>query len=475
MALLIESRRDITLDAVRRVAWRGEPVEIGERSRAAMAAARARFERLIEDKDVVIYGVTSGYGQDAKRRLDPAARMAHARRPPVAAAASWGDPLPARVVRAILLARLANFVDGHAAVTPAVALGVANMLDGRPVPEVPARGQAGAGEILALSHLFLGLAKSSQLQEKDMLSLVNGSPCASGLAADAALAAARRIDVAAEVLALAAEAFNAPLSHFAEELEELWNNPHDAWALQRLRALIAGGHGGPRRPYQAPVSFRVMPRILGQARRASAFAAEVAGESLAAVSDNPVILLPDVDHPLGRAVSNGGYHNAQAPMAMDLLTGSYANLCVIAERQSAKILDGQISLLPDQLGLDLAGQYLGCLPMAITGYEEEARLLAQATLLPGSESGGFGQNDIASPVFLAWSKQERAGLLLECSLAGLALIALKALEVTGRPVPQPLATLAGDVRATIPDDDPAQPLGPATGALADRLRQRVYG
>jgi histidine ammonia-lyase len=475
MAVLIECRRDITLDAVRRVAWRGEPVEIGPRSLAAMAQARTRFEKLIEDTDVVIYGVTTGYGQNARHRLEPAARKAHARRPPVAAAASWGDPLPERVVRAILLARLANFVDGHAAATPALALGVAHMLDGRPLPEIPARGQGGAGEILALSHLFLGLARSSELGEKDMLSLVNGAPCASALAADAALAAAGRIELAAQVLALAAEGFNAPLSHFAEELEELWNNPYDGWALRRLRALIAGGHGGPRRPYQAPVSFRILPRILGQARRASVFAAEVASESLAAVSDNPVILPPDADHPLGRAVSTGGYHNAQAPMAMDLLTAAYANLCVIAERMAAKLLDGPISLLPDQLGIaDSSGRYLGCLPMAITGYEEEARGLAQATLLPGAESGGFGQNDIASPVFPAWSKQERAGLLLECALAALAPIALGAIEVTGRPVPEPLARLAGDVRQTVPDDATA-PLGPATGALADRLRQRVYG
>lgn len=475
MVLVLETRRDITLEAVRRVAWRGESVEIAERSLIVMAEARARFDRLIEDPDVVIYGVTSGYGQHAKHRLEPAARKAHARRPPVAAAASWGDPLPERVVRAILLARLANFVDGHAAVTPEVALGVAHMLDGRPFPAVPARGQGGAGEIVALSHLFIGLAKSAELHEKDMLSLVNGSPCASALLADAALAAAGRLEIAAQVLALAAEGFNTPLSHFAEELEELWNNPFDGWALQRLRALIAGGHGGQRRPYQAPVSFRILPRILGQARRASLFTAEVASESLGAVSDNPVMLPPDADHPLGQAVSTGGYHNAQAPMAMDLLTAAYANLCVIAERMSAKLLDGQISLLPDQLGVDLSGHYLGCLPMAITGYEEEARGLAQATLLPGAESGGFGQNDVASPVFLAWSKQERAGLLLECALAALAPIALRALDVTDRPVPQPLDGLAGEIRRTVFEHDPASPLGPATGALASRLREGIYG
>ena len=62
--------------------------------------------------------------------------------------------------------------------------------------------------------------------------------------------------------------------------------------------------------------------------------------------------------------------------------------------------------------------------MAQTGYEEEARLYAQATLLPGSESGGFGQNDVASPVFLAWSKQDRAGRCLDMALASLVPIAL---------------------------------------------------
>ncbi len=45
-------------------------------------------------------------------------------------------------------------------------------------------------------------------------------------------------------------------------------------------------------------------------------------------------------------------------------------------------------------------------------------------------------------MFLAWSKQERAGLLLEQTLAALAPVALLALDLTGRPVPGPLAALA---------------------------------
>jgi len=473
MTVTIAKRSDISLDAVHRVAWQGEAVVLAPEAMAAMQAARTRFDKLIDDPDIVIYGVTSGYGQNAKVRLKPEERKAHARRPSVAAAASWGDPLPERVTRAIVLARLANFVEGDAAVSPHVAQAVAQMLDGRELPEVPARGQGGAGEILSLSHLFVDLARSLELHEKDNLSLVNGSPSASGLIADAALAAQRRIDVAAEVLAFSAEAFNAPLTHFSPWLDRLWNNDPDAWALRRLRDLIGGGHGGARRPYQAPVSFRILPRILGQARRASLMAEEVATQSLAAASDNPVIVPPDDEHPSGQAFSTGGYHNAQAPMAMDALTAAYANLCILAERHAAKLLDPAISLL-GSLGDGSGRSYLGCLPMAITGYEEEIRALCQATLLPGSESGGFGQNDVASPVFLSWSKQERAGVLLESALAALCPVAARAYAVSERPVPQALRGLSRLIAEAVPDMDGSSALGPQTGELALRLRQRIY-
>ena len=341
----------------------------------------------------------------------------------------------------------------------------------------PAKGQGGAGEILSLSHLFTGLVESVQPDVKDVMCLVNGSPAATGLVTDAALVAENRLDLAARVLALSFEAFNAPLGHLAPALEDYWNNPHDAWALERLRSLVSGGHGGDRRPYQAPVSYRITPRMLGQARRAHVMARDVAGESLRAVSDNPVwIDEVDGDHPFGRFVSTGGYHNPHAVLAMDALTASYANLCVLAERQGAKLLDGGVSLLPDQLVRpdgNVRRGYMGCLPMAQTGYEEEARLYAQATLLPGSESGGFGQNDVASPVFLAWSKQEKAGHCLDLALASLAPIAVRALDVTDRPVPAPLAGIEAAVRRAMPDLEQRRAFGPCVAEIAGAFRDRI--
>lgn len=473
MTVTLNSRLDLTLENCRAVAWGREAVELGPGANAKIARARQDFLRLIEDPAITIYGVNTGYGHQASQRLNAAERKVQAKRPTHHRAVSWGDPLPERVVRAIVFARLANFVEGHAAVSPGVVDGVVAMLNGGDSPLVPARGQGGAGEILSLSHLFIELAARLPLAEKDMISLVNGSPAASALIADAALSARPRLEIAAEVLALAAEAFNAPHGHFAAELENYWNNPHDAWALATLRQHMAGGRREPRRPYQAPVSIRILPRILGQAKRAAAEAETIARQSLMAVSDNPVVI-PEAERLSGEAViSTGGYHNIQAAAGLDALTASYANIAVVTGRIAAKLLDEHVSLLPAQLGYGEGRSYLGCLPMAIVGYEEELRMLAQPTLLPGSESGGFGQDDIASPVFLAWSKFERAGRLVEQALASLAPIAVRAFTVTSRSVPPALGPIAALTAACFPDDDSATPFGVAIARLAGAFGARI--
>lgn len=473
MALTLASRRDITLAAYRRVAWEGEGVAFAPAALARMASARAAFERLLaEDAGITVYGVTSGYGQNAGKRLTLEERREQARKPPHGAAVAYGAPAPERVARGIVLARLANFVEGHAAVTPELAAAVAVMLDGDPLPAVPLAGQAGAGEILGLAPLFVGLAEGRVLREKEALALINGSPCASALVADASIAQRRRLALVEEVFALSVEAFKAPLEAYAPELAVLWDDPHEAAALAEVWRLTAGG-GAERRPYQAPVSYRILPRVMGQYRRAIAAAEEAAARALAAVTDNPVFLPPDDAHPRGRVLSNGGYHNAEAYPALDNLAAAAADLCLIADRHCSKLLDGSVSLLPDQLQ---AGEgYLGGLGFLQVGYAEEARRAAQRNFLPGSEGGGFGQNDAAPPTFAAWRGQEEAGLCLERAATNLAVVASQALHVTGRPAPPMLRAILALVREHCPPMTDPRTLSPELARLAAAFRERVYG
>src|SRR5215208_4363245 len=171
MSVLVATRADVTLDAVRRVAWEGEAVELAPAALALMYRCQAAFAALVEarlaqDPGALIYGTTTAPGDGAAVALTPEAQ---ARRPTrLWTAHAFGAPLPDRVVRAILLARLANFVDGHAAVRAQLATAVAGML-GSPLPEVPGQGNGGAGEIVALGRLFYDLSARLDLEPKERM------------------------------------------------------------------------------------------------------------------------------------------------------------------------------------------------------------------------------------------------------------------------------------------------------------------
>ena len=83
MAVVLNSRRDITLPVAGQVGWGDQAVMITPAALARMADARAAFERLIANPDITIYGI-------------------------------------------MVLARLANFLDGHAAMRPERAQTVAH-------------------------------------------------------------------------------------------------------------------------------------------------------------------------------------------------------------------------------------------------------------------------------------------------------------------------------------------------------------
>jgi histidine ammonia-lyase len=351
------------------------------------------------------------------------------------------------------------------------------MLDGRPLPAVPASGQGGAGEILALYPLFAELATRFELEVKERGSLINGAPCAGALVGDAAIAARRRLQLATETFALSIEAFRAPLEHYDEALEALWGDEDEAAILRSLRHYL--GEDGGRRNYQAPVSYRIVPRILGHAHRAVSGAERAARVSLASISDNPVYLPPDARHPFGRCISTGGYHNAMAAPALDDLAGIWADICLLCDRHSARLLNGQVSQLPDLLlvgrepGQSDGHGNVGYVPMAANGYIEQAKNAAQRTFIPSSD-GGNGQDDVAAPAFLAWTKEAQAGRCLDASLAMLAVMASQALHVTGRAAPPALEEFLELVRSHVAPVDEDRILGPELARLTAAITAKVF-
>jgi histidine ammonia-lyase len=466
LSVLIDARSDITLEAFRRVAWEGDGVEIGARAAATMDRSHDSFTgylkaRLAEDPQAVIYGVTTAPGDGGTRNL-PADSPRPTR---LWTAASFGEPLPDRVVRGIVLARLANFVEGHATARSEIGRAIAAMLE-RPLPAVPVQGNGGSGEILALGHLFYEIGARPELTPKERMALVNGSPCAAALVADLALAAAGRTELAASVYALAVEALGAPLEAYSADVEKLWDDEHETEALRTLRHLLEG-HADQRLPYQAPVSFRILGRVLGQLRRAQAEAAAAASTSLRSVTDNPVYMPPSAGRPLGTIFSTGGYHNSRATAAIDGIAFAWADLCQLAERQVDALFQHPHTA-PALSWSEWAAKPLHMVP---NGFAEEARALAQPTLL---SLGSYGQNDVPSLPFLAWRKATAVGLCLDACLAVLAVLAAHALQGTAGKVPPRLAGLSEEILATVPPVTEVRPLGPDCAALTAAFTSRVF-
>ena len=457
----LERRTDIDLENFRRVAREGAGITISEGAAERMRAARASFQALVEsDPAAFIYGVTTSAGDGASTLLDADQRRNLARMLG-RSGASFGEPLPERVVRGMVMTRLTGMIEGNSAVRPEIARAVAGMLDG-PLPTVPSQGNGGSGEILPLGHLFGALSSRTVEDSREAMSLINGSPCASALVADAALSGRNRLALAERVCGLTAEAIRTPDEQHSPLLETLWQEEHEVAALRSLRELLADG-AEERRHFQAPVSFRILPRVLGRLRRATAEAERAATSSLAAVSDNPVYVLPCEGHPLGATLSNGSYHNAQAPPAMDGLATAWADICQLLERQTERLLTDPTVFGEGHVPVKI-------LYMVQTWWAEEARAAAQPTLIP---LGGYGQNDTCAPSFFAWRRQEQVGRCLDAAMAIVCAIASQALADAGREPPPALAGLLADVRTHFPVVTESHPLGEEAGRLTAWFTDRA--
>jgi histidine ammonia-lyase len=209
-------------------------------------------------------------------------------------------------------------------------------------------------------------------------------------------------------------------------------------------------------------------------------AEEVAAISLRAVSDNPVFLPPDAADPAGRVLSTGGFHNARAYPALDNLAAAWADLALLCDRHVTKLLDPRTSLLPAYLSRSGEGHmatgdgYIGCLGFSAAGYAEQARLAAARHFLPGSEGGGFGQNDVAVPTFLAWRGEAEAGRCLDAGLALLAAVASQAFHVSERAAPPRLAPLLAEAREICPPLTAPRPLAGEVERLAGRFTAKAF-
>ena len=200
------------------------------------------------------------------------------------------------------------------------------------------------------------------------------------------------------------------------------------------------------------MSYRIIPRVLGQVHRAVAAVEKAATVSLRSVTSDVVYVSDGAGRPGGRAVRSGGFHNGMAYPALNALSAAWADLALVAERQVTALNTAETSDLPVNLvapGAPGNGTY--AYGWAANGYVEEARAAATPALLPGAVADQHA--DVLSPTFGAYRRERRAAECVDGVLAILAIVSSQALFVTGRNPPPPLRPVLSFVRSVFPPID----------------------
>ncbi|MBT2793781.1 HAL/PAL/TAL family ammonia-lyase [Paraburkholderia strydomiana] len=449
----------------------GEPLELSAGARARIAAANVLVQQIVE-RGIRAYGVNTGVGALCDVIVSPTEQRTLSRNILMSHAVGVGTPLGVAETRAIMAAAVNNFAHGHSGIRIEVADQLVALLNADCLPEVPAFGSV--GYLSHMAHIALMCIGEGHvryrgermkgrdalhmlgreplvLEAKEGLSLINGTPCVTGLAALALARAVRLLDWTDVVAAMSFENLRGQVAAFDEDSLALRISPGLNLVGERMRTALADSGilaavVGQRT--QDPLSMRTIPHVHGAARDVLAATADVVDRELASITDNPIVAGTPEDP---RVYSQAHAVGASIALAMDSLATAIAQVAAMAERRLDRLVNPLVSGLPAFLA-EPGGTCSGFMIAQYTA----ASLVAQnrRLALPASLDGGITSG------------------LQEDHLCHATPAALKALEIidnAGRIVAIELlaAAQAYDLQAT--DAPPA----PHTQALWQRVRQIV--
>jgi histidine ammonia-lyase len=372
---------DLRLEDVEAVARRGAAAALSAAARDRMLASRAVVEELVA-AGATVYGVTTGFGDLANRRVEPAEARHLQHNMLVSHAVGVGPDHDRVTVRAMLLLRANTLARGQSGCRPLIVERLLDFLRLGIHPRVPEQGSVGAsGDLAPLAHLALPLIGRGQaeiggemfsgaealrrcglepllLEPKEGLALLNGTQQMTAIGALALLDAERLLSSASVIAAMSVEALLGTDVAFAADYHAARPHPGQARVAGELRHLLRDSalqrsHHADAHKVQDPYSIRCIPQVHGAAVDALAYVRSVLEIEVNSATDNPLIFPEgaDVDSTAqatggGRVVSGGNFHGQPIALAMDLLAMAVAEIGSISERRMAQLVDPRTSGLP---------------------------------------------------------------------------------------------------------------------------------
>lgn len=323
--------------------------------------ARQLIDSLGQADGRPVYGVDTGFGDLSHVRIphdDLAALQQNLVR---SHAAAVGDPLPAEIVRAMMLLLANSLAKGHSGVRPLLLERIVTLLNTDLTPLVPSRGSVGAsGDLAPLAHLALGLIGEGplvkdgavleppdglaaagleplELASKEGLALINGTHLMAGLGALLVHDAQRMLEASELAAALSLDTLLCSLVPMDDRIHALRRRPRQRQVAAHMRALVAGSelhrsHADCAR-VQDPYTVRCIPQVLGAVWEAFDYVSAAISVELDAVTDNPLCFPEDA-----AVISGGNFHGQPLSLPLDMLALFAAEAGAFSERRSYRLL-----------------------------------------------------------------------------------------------------------------------------------------
>lgn len=347
-------------------------------------------------KNKVIYGVNTGFGPMAQYKIKDSQTIQLQYNLIRSHASGTGNPIPAKYVKAAMLARLNTLSLGNSGVHTSVIEVMVSLLNKDIIPLIYEHGGVGAsGDLVQLAHLALVLigegevfykgerkttkevfeierVKPIQVELREGLGLINGTSVMTGIGIVNAIYTRRLLEWMISCSSAINEIVQAYDDHLSEDLNLTKKHKGQREIARSMRShlkdssltrkrehhLYTDTNGGVsvfEEKVQEYYSLRCVPQILGPVLDTLNEAERVLIEEVNSANDNPIV---DVEKQ--HVYHGGNFHGDYISLEMDKLKIVVTKMSMLAERQLNYLLNSKLNdILPPFVNLGTLGLNFG--------------------------------------------------------------------------------------------------------------------
>lgn len=367
----------LTLIEIEKIAFQNENYYLSSETLNKVEESFSFLNSFASDK--IIYGINTGFGPMAQYKIQPDQLRQLQYNLIRSHSSGLGQALNEEEVRAIMLARINTFIQGHSGVSPNVVIKLQEFLNKGIVPEIFEHGSVGAsGDLVQLAHLALNLigegfvyingertetatsfknlsVEPLEIQLRDGLGLMNGTSCMTGIGAVNLIYANRLLNWAVTTSTILNEIIEAYDDSFSVGLNKVKRHAGQDWVASQMRNFLSDSKliqsreelfkSDPnslpeemKKKVQEYYSIRCIPQILGPVKDTLQFAQQVIEDELNSTNDNPIVC-PEEEN----VYHGGNFHGDYISLEMDKVKMVITKLTMLAERQLNYLMNHKIN------------------------------------------------------------------------------------------------------------------------------------